>query len=207
MKKTVLILALSLLTLLIISCSKDDNQPSNKENGFTYSIKALSNNFPVSGAKVIAITSNDSEIMVNCDNNGNALIKTLSPIKIICCVSLGKSKAINVSNNNNFIIKMDDLKKPNLQNTKSTGTFGVYSTDGNGDVSFKYTGIFQGYYCTSWLPYLGSQNPNSWDGWNLTNWLPTWKGKKLLVPRRYQIYHQTAYGCSISSALFLMSLY
>lgn len=207
MKKSILFLASSFLTLLIISCSKNDIQSDTKQRVYSYLVKAISNGTPEAGARVIAAIDDTREIIGECDINGNALIESPSPVKIICGVSLGKSGTINIGHEGNFIIEMTDLKIPRINNVRSIGTFGVYSTDSNGDVSFKYTGTFQGYYCTSYLPNLGLQNPNSWDGWNLTNWLPTWKGKKLLVPRRYQIYHQTAYGYSISSALFLMSLY
>ncbi len=207
MKKSVLVSTLSFLALLIISCSKDDTQTNINENSYLYSLRALSHGSPVPGTKIIAITNKADEIIGECDANGDALIQTSSPVITICCVSLGKSGIINTNREGNFIVEMGDLKNLEIKNTKSIGTFGVYSTDGNGDVSFKYAGAFQGYYCTSYLPNLGSPNPNNWDSWDLTNWLPTWKGKKLLVPRKYQIYHQTAYGYSISNALFLMALY
>ncbi|MCD4706098.1 hypothetical protein K8R61_03390 [bacterium] len=87
------------------------------------------------------------------------------------------------------------------------GTFGVYETTEEGDVSFKYQGDFKQFYCINYLPCLGwgvnGPNPNNWDGWELTDWLPTWKGEKLLVPERYQLYHEYTYGYSISDALYL----
>ncbi len=86
--------------------------------------------------------------------------------------------------------------------------FGVCQTDANGDVSFRYTGARQFILCINYLPWLAeSPNPNNWNGWALTNWLPKWKGQKLLVPRRYQIWHQNVYGYPISQALYLVSLY
>lgn len=85
--------------------------------------------------------------------------------------------------------------------------WGVYDTDGHGDVRFRYRYNFSRYYCASWLPGwpIGDPNPNHWGGWDLTDFPPPWKGKKLLVPTRYQIWHRAAYGYSISQALYLVS--
>lgn len=96
----------------------------------------------------------------------------------------------------------------NRASAASLRYFGVYQTDANGDVSFKYKGAFQYFICASDLPWIkGNPNPNDWDKQVLTNWLPTWKGEKLLVPRTYQYYHKLVYGYSISQVLYLVSIY
>jgi hypothetical protein len=177
---------------------------------YFYNVKAVVNGVGISHAKVIAIIDEKKEIILDCCDDGSVNIKTDLPLQQICCVSSQKSGVVSLKNNSNniIVVEMKEISSTLLKSVDTIGTFGVYSTDGNGDVSFRYVGSFQEYYCTSWLPWLGiSTNPNDWDGWDLNDWLPTWKGKKLLVPTRYQIFHQSAYGYSISSSLFLTSVY
>jgi hypothetical protein len=52
-----------------------------------------------------------------------------------------------------------------------------------------------------------SPHPNKWDTKNVKDFKSPWKGKKLYVPRRYQVYHQNVNGFSISGALFLEAIY
>jgi hypothetical protein len=67
------------------------------------------------------------------------------------------------------------------------------------------------YYCTTNLPDLSlgvscyKPDPNMWNSIDISDFSP-WSGKKLLVPRRYQIWHSAYQGYSISQALFMESL-
>lgn len=189
-------------SFLLFSCSQNTSVNS-IDNNYSYQIKSSA------GAIVIAITNNNAELITACNSNGDAVIKSEEPLNKVCCVVTGKSGIVDVGNEMNLFAQLSEIsKEKGLAKTTTTGTFGACSTDTHGDAIFRYTGTFQQYYCTSWLPYLGeSTNPNKWGGWDLTEWLPTWKGKKLLIPTRYQLYHKTAYGYSISSALFLVSNY
>jgi hypothetical protein len=86
------------------------------------------------------------------------------------------------------------------------GGVGYYDVDSNGDVRFFFpsTDTFSRFYCTSWLPWLGiSGDPNRWTSWDLTDFLPRWRGKKLLVPRRHRIFHRSFYGFDIERALWV----
>ncbi len=85
--------------------------------------------------------------------------------------------------------------------------FGVYDTDSHGDVRFRYRYSFRRFGCATWLPgYLGENpNPNTWTSWSLSDFPSPWSGRKLLVPRRFQWWHQVVYGWSISRALYLVA--
>lgn len=85
--------------------------------------------------------------------------------------------------------------------------FGVYDTDSHGDVRFRYRYSFSRFLCINWMPNLGEggPNPNNWTSWSISDFSAPWKGKKLLVPRRYRWFHQGYYGYSISRALVLIA--
>jgi hypothetical protein len=173
---------------------------------FNYEFTVTNENEPVANAEILCITKSDKEVLLRCDKRGHIKYETNDPIAIAVGMIFGYSGVLELNDDGIITIPVQSVPQASAFSTMSIGTFVVYSTDGNGDVSFRYQGTFIRYYCTSWLPYLGiSTDPNAWSGWVLTNWLPTWKGKKLLVPTRYQTYHKTAYGYSISSALFLES--
>lgn len=86
-------------------------------------------------------------------------------------------------------------------------SFEVYETDKDGNVSFRYQGDFGRFYCTKYLMpisyLLNDSNPNNWKSSEVTDWLPTWKGEKLMVPKSYQDYHKSVYGYSIDKSLVL----
>lgn len=85
--------------------------------------------------------------------------------------------------------------------------FGVYDTDSNGDVRFRYRYNFSRYVCVNYLPWFpwANPNPNTWNGWDVNSFPSPWKGKKLLVPRTFQYWHRSVYGYSISNALYLIA--
>jgi hypothetical protein len=207
-KRPIFFVLLSLALVCLLGCSQS-NSVNSPNGNYSYSVKAVDESGAVQGATVIAIIDENSDTTVFCDNQGNASIQSEKPLSKVCCVVLGKSGVVDVSSVGDVVVKLTKNPEISLAKTLATlHTFGVYSTDGHGDVSFKYQGMWEGYYCTSWLPNLGeTTDPNKWSGWNLTDWPAPWKGKKLLVPTRYQLFHKANYGYSISNALFMIALY
>jgi hypothetical protein len=218
MKKNALVLWLMFIAVVVSSCSKENNLTTlngSTNSEYSYSISAVdSNKNPVSMAKVF-IATEDGDIYSQCDDKGVAALKLNKPIKSVICACYGKyGFAVLEKDMPNIEITMQNLKVPSPQSlakAQSIGTYGVYSTDSHGDVSFRYKGNFVNYYYTSYMPaylpgkdpWFQNTNPNTWDGWVLTDWLPTWKGKKLLVPQRCQWFYTYTHGFSISLALFM----
>lgn len=207
MKKT-LFTILAIFVTLFVCGNTAFSKNIYKETDFSYEVIVTYENEPVAGATVMCITESDEEILLKCNKRGFVKYETNEQIILMVGMALGLSEVVEIDDDGEINIQVQEVKQSEGVQIRSIGTFGVYSTDGNGDVSFKYQGAFQGYYCINYLPWIGfvSPDPNDWDGWDLTDWLPTWKGKKLLVPARYQTYHQTVYGYSISDALILMAL-
>jgi len=84
----------------------------------------------------------------------------------------------------------------------------VYSTDSNGDVSFRYptNSEFSHIWLYGNIPsWVCEPDPNNWDGWELTDYQPQYAGRKLLVPQRAQWYYLLVYGRSISDDLYLVT--
>ena len=204
--KKIYFLITVMIFLIMSSCKKDEQM---SDNLFKYQVSVTKNGVIEPTASVMFIYSETEERIVSCNHNGLAILESAKPVKLIVAMSLGysNSKELILTDKSEIKINLEDVLKNDdnktLKSAQYLGTFGVYSTDGNGDVKFRYQGTFANYYCTSYLPWLLTTNdPNGWDGWSLNDFLP-WNGKMLLVPRRYQDYHSITYGFSISQALFL----
>lgn len=207
------IFATVLLFLFIVGCSEDEHinvVNSQSEKGYLITV-VKEDGTRASGVNLL-ISTEDGDIFTKCNKQGFISLKSEKSIRSVICATLGNSGFTVVENGSkNIEVKLEGVQK--LRLAKIAGTYGVYSTDGSGDVSFKYQGNFSSYYCTSsmpaylpgWNPIWQNTDPNTWGGWNLNDWLPTWKGKKLLVPGRCQWYHQSVYGFSISQALFVIT--
>lgn len=199
--KTLIILIVLNISMLLSGC--DFIADSKYSSG--YSIEVVKEGVPTVAEVILIFDDNtDSTLFTNSEGiiivSSNKIIKTIVGMKLGYC-------GINQlqSENKSIIVALEKVEINSLSNDW-IGTFGVYSTNSDGDVTFKYQGTFLNYYCSSYLPYLGeATNPNMWTNWSLTDFTPPWKGKKLLVPRRYQTYHKAVYGYSISHALFLRS--
>lgn len=190
------------LCLQIAGCDFVTDNKINRD----YSVTVTGQDIVQSDADVMILFSDGLDSVLTTDEYGTAHISTEKSITMVIGMKLGFSgiKKCNV-NEDNISVSLQQVEIPQIQQDW-VGTFGVYSTNSDGDVTFRYQGNFRNYYCSSYLPYLGeSTNPNNWGGWPLTEFTLPWKGKKLLVPRRYQVYHRTVYGFSISQALFLQS--
>ena len=207
MKKIVLVCVT--LVFIFCSCNKDeDGFNSEKSSQASFKVEVSSEDILKSNAVVMCIFSDTEEAIFSCDNRGFVDISVQKPIKMIIAMAPGLSSIVENPNYSQGLLQMrlEVAPSSNLIRKKSAeyiGAFGVYDTDGSGDVRFRYQGTFIDYYCLNNLPWLGSSpDPNDWDGWDLTDFTP-WNGKKLLVPRRYQTYHSTVFGYSISDALIL----
>lgn len=200
-KMKTLIIFFILILGLFTGCDSITDSKIDRE----YSITVTTNNVQ-SVADVMFVFDNGEDSIISTDINGLVKFKTDKVVLMLVGMKLGHSGVKQIKAEEKIV----SLQLENVEITSFepdwTGTFGVYSTNSDGDVTFKYQGNFINYYCSSYLPYLGeSTNPNNWVNWNLTEFTFPWKGKKLLVPRRYQSYHRTVYGFSISQALFLRS--
>lgn len=204
MKKIILA---CLFICFFCSCEKNENSFESPQ-ATSLVAQVIYNGLPEEGAVVMCILSDTEEVVFKCNKSGTVNISVKKPIKMIVAMAPGLNSIIEnpEPNQKSLQIYLETVSASNVVREKSVayvGTFGVYDTDGNGDVRFRYQGTFIDYDCINNLPWLGSSpDPNDWDGWDLDDFLP-WEGKKLLVPRRYQTYHSTVYGYSISDALIL----
>lgn len=199
--KKVFILIVVCLSLTIVGCDLVNDTNIHKD----YTVAVNSGTVPQSDALVMFIFTDGTDTIMPVNQNAIASLQTNKSINFVVGMKKGESAIYEATNNNSASINLflSSVEIPEIQDW--IGTFGAYSTNSDGDVTFRYQGSFLNYYCTSYLPYLGqTTNPNGWDSQNITFPSP-WKGKLLLVPRRYQYYHSTVYGYSISLALFLQS--
>lgn len=198
----------------ISGCSeeKSSNPVSNPSEGtqFEYRINVQHDGNQVAQASVIAIFGNDRDTLLTCSDAGFVSLKTSEPVAVLVGASLGLSGMCQSVEAGDIRIVLDSVvTSPETAAGKvlAAYVFGVYDTDGNGDVRFRYQYNFSYFYCSSGLPGwpYGDPNPNHWYSQNQNDFPAPWKCKKLLVPRRYQYYHQAVYGFSLSRALFLVS--
>jgi len=214
LKKTLLTMLPLFLVLAFIGCSKNSDQQSSptssvKLSQFQVQVTDGSNQVP--NAKVLIIYDDNSDLTLSTDTEGKLDFETNKKVSALCAMTLGYSGYVTDVSPGNIRIAVEAAPAPDtsvvVQKPSATYYFGVYDTDGNGDVRFRYQYNFSYYYCNVWLPGwpYGDPNPNHWDGWNITDCPSPWKGKKLLVPRRYQIYCQNVYGFSISNVLILVA--
>lgn len=186
------------------SCQKTEDKTF--EEVSSLKIKVLHENTPQSTATIMCLSDYGKEVVLKCDKNGEVFINDVDNIKMLVAMAPNMSAIVENPKNGYLEIFLENLDETNVKEKSAqyVGAFGVYDTDGNGDVRFKYQGDFLYYDCINYLPWLlTSPDPNDWDGWDLTDFPSPWKGKKLLVPTRYQTYHSTVYGYSISGALLL----
>lgn len=206
MKKIILFLA---SVFLFYSCKKDENSSARESlSTKSFKVRVAHNGSPQAGAIVMCMFSDTEDAIFRCNQNGIVSIPITQKIEMIAALAPNLSSIVEKPDINQKEYEMElevvSLFSANKKSSaKYIGTFGVYDTDANGDVRFMYQGTFIDYDCINNLPWLGSSpDPNDWDGWDLDDFLPS-EGKKLLVPRRYQTYHSTVYGYSISDALIL----
>jgi len=197
------------ITLMLTGCSQVDEQsvagPSSQK--VAYEIWVTYNSQSLADAYVIAVFQDDTDTLLKCNASGFVSLESQKPLRGFGAMNLGLSGFTSSTEPGVIAISVEVVPEPDTTPVAlSTYYFGVYDTDGNGDVRFRYLYNFSYYYCSVYLPWwlLGDKNPNHWDGWDLTDFLP-WNGKKLLVPQTYQYYCQVVYGFSISNALILVS--
>ena len=196
-----------------------------KGNPMIYGVTVTRNDNPVPHAKIIIVLRSQKEIFLSCDKNGYVEFETSEPIAIIYGATRGLTGAARPEYSREVFLpltevetknKADRILAVNSINSSSktrTGTFAVYSTNSDGDVTFEYMGDAKNYFCTSWLPDLSSgdkkyrPNPNNWDKKSVSGFKSPYKGKLLYVQRRYREFHKYFYSWSISSALFMEAKY
>lgn len=198
----------------LVGCSqeKSSNPVSQQGEGtqYVYQINVQRNGNQVAQASVIAIFQSDRDTLLTCSDVGRVTLRANEPVTLLVGASLGFSGMCQPVEAGDIRITLDSVvASPETAAGKvlAAYVFGVYDTDGNGDVRFRYQYNFSYFYCSSGLPGwpYGNPNPNSWYSENRNDFPAPWKCKKLLVPRRYQYYHQAVYGFSLSRALFLVS--
>lgn len=192
-----------LIVVLLSSCQKESLDAKITS---PLKVKVMLNNEPCPNASLICVFTNQSEALLRCDEKGECNLDATN-LKMIVAVAPHLHSIVNYPGGQNVELSLRPvLSSGGNKSTSSVATFGVYDTDSNGDVRFRYQGAFQYYYCINSLPSIppNSPNPNNWDGWTLSDFVP-WNGRKLLVPRTYQWYHSAVYGYSISDALMLVS--
>jgi len=206
--KSFILLAVGLVMASFVGCGQ--NKALNQDP-LVYRLHVVHRGTSVSDASVIGLFTDGTDTIMVCDANGSVNLETDKPLVAVGGVAKGLSGVKSVDCPGNWEVEVQSvlLAKTSAQGVTSAGAyvFGVYDTDGHGDVRFRYQFNFAYFYCSSGLPGwpYGDPNPNHWTSWNLTDFPYPWKGKKLLVPTRYQWWHQAVYGYSISRALFLVS--
>lgn len=211
-KRLVMLVAVCFLMLSFRGIGVAGQRPTNQEKIFFYKFVVVYDGAPLPLASVMCISKSGEEIYLECNNDGEAEVEVASPITLVCGLYIGLSGVVKVHNSGELEIVVKKVNSPSFLATASrTGTFAVYSTNKDGDVTFKYLGKIKSYFCTSKLPSLGSGNyapdPNKWDKKDVSGFKSPYKGKLLYVPRRYQQFHSVVYGFSISQALFLKAEY
>ncbi|GEM_PF-7009053 len=201
--------------LVVSACSdkKLANNPGISTNPipqYRYSFTVVSGDAAVGQAMILGIFSDKVDTVLSCDLNGQAQLESELALQSALAMAPGKSGVLTTVVEGENTVNLESVDTVAVQSPPIIATdyvFGVYDTDGNGDVRFRYRYSFRYFYCSSWLPAwpIGDPNPNHWMSWQISDFSSPWLGKKLLVPRRYQLWHQTVYGRSISRALFLVS--
>ncbi len=199
---------LVMVSMFASGCGKSPVAPQAKVvSGVVYD-----HGMPTQHATVMICFPGDStlNIQTNQDGSFQAEIPSDLSVKAVLAVALGKAGMTEVENRMSGLkIDMSAIVQQRQvvpTNATSDYWFGVYSTDGNGDVKFRYQFAFSRFTCINYLPWLfESTNPNSWLSWDLTDFPSPWKGKFLAVPRRYQDWHKWVYGYPIQQALYLIA--
>lgn len=196
-----------------LGCGKTTTRPMvSAISGSVYS-----QDLAVSGVDVMICYEGGKEVMIKTDTKGKFSYACPTDIKVegVIAVTKGQSGSIKVDQQLNALrIDIAPIIVPNqVFSTRVTGEnwFGVYSTDGGGDVKFRYQYSFTRFTCINSLPWIwyGSwQNPdpNSWLNWSISDFSAPWKGKFLAVPTRLQWWHKNYYGYPIQKALYLISI-
>lgn len=209
--------AISLLVILALAGCNESKNPlgqnydSSPDAGVIHG-RVLHHGAPLP-AQVMVIWSEDDETVVATDPLGRFTVpKHVGVPAAYVAMAEGKSGSIEIfPATGDIVIEVQDVLQMSDQTRSSKPLdewwFAVYDTDSHGDVRFRYQFAFSRFFCTSWLapiPFT-SRDPNRWTSWDLSDFPAPWKGKKLLVPRRYRLWHSAVYGFSISGALFLAS--
>lgn len=203
----------ALIVAGIIACGKSPVAPMQR----IVSGVVLFDGEPESGVQVMVCLEGGKEFTLQTDGQGRFRSTYLlnSNVDGVVAVSHGKTGSVKVDlKTTDLRVDLKSLQAPNqLSTTRTLGEywFGVYSTDGNGDVKFRYQFSFIKFTCVNPLPWIwwgGWQNPdpNSWVSWDLKGFPTPWKGKFLAVPTRLQWWHQAYYGYPIQKALYLISI-
>jgi len=161
-------------------------------------------------SNLLIISKDSKEIYGSSAEDGTFELEVDDQPQIVVAVAFHKTGYCDTPTKDGcWIIELKPVQVQTYRLLGTTGEYwwGVYDTDSHGDVRFRYRYNFSRFYCSSWLPGwpFGDPNPNHWTSWDLTDFPYPWKGKKLLVPQRYQWWHHYAYGYSISQALYLVS--
>lgn len=215
MKKVVKFLASSFLIALIIGCSNTADNPINavgNQKTYTYSVSVIKNGTPVSNAKVMGVINEDEEIFSQCDKDGFATLTSEKPLTGICAVTLGASGFANAKDNELIEIQLLDVatsKENSLKKISSESFWYFYYVDGDGDAYYRYplNHSFSHFWLYGNIPswVYEPTDPNDWQDWYLTDYLPQFNGWKILIPRRAQWYYPIVYDREIEEDLYLVT--
>lgn len=175
---------------------------------YSYQFTLTKDGASVADASVIVILSDGSDTLLATDKMGYTEFVSRKQASSAIGVTFGLSGTSAITDVGKVSIVLEPIPKMAASelNANATYVFGVYDTNNDGDVRFRYQYNFSYFYCSYWLPWTfwSDPNPNHWTSWGISDFSP-WLGKKLLVPRTYQYWYREAYHLPISSALFLVS--
>jgi hypothetical protein len=195
---------------LMVGCGRTpvSLEKGSNDQTFSYQFSVAHDGKPFADAAVIVILSDGSDTLLATDQMGYTEFVSRKQANSAIGVSLGLSGTSTIADVGNVPIVLESIPKMAASelNASATYVFGVYNTNNDGDVRFRYQYNFSYFYCSYWLPWTlwSDPNPNHWTSWGISDFSP-WLGKKLLVPRTYQYWYREAYHLPISSALFLVS--
>lgn len=206
----------------IIGCGtggKEEVEIVSSQQVNTYKVKIEKHKDLTVPVSLGIVYQNDKEVFVGLESGVNEYTFETAEIPIgIIAMAQGQAGQIEIGQDSTEIVVIlnpiteseDEAPASSLAKTAEYWWGIDGEADTNGDVKFRYMGDFSRFHCSYHLPWLFmSSNPNNWTSWDLLKppdaFPPPWKGKKLLVPQRYQRWYQIVRGQSINTCLVLIA--
>ena len=186
---------------------------NNPEKKHSYSVYVEMDGFPVPNAYIMGIGDNES-ITKRCNAKGFAELKSFKPVDRIIAVIFGASGFSEAHEDDLITISLNPIestgKKIVFSATSQSETFHYpYHVDNNGDAYYRYpiNAEFSHFWLYGNLPgWLWIEtDPNDWKHWPLTDYLPEYNGRRILIPRRATWYYMRTYKRPITNDLYLVT--
>lgn len=208
--KTLLLLISLVMICAVLPASAKTNIGVEK---YSYSIAVELDGLPVRNALVIGTSNKSESIYQTCDENGEAVLKSDTRLTKIIAVTVGATGYYEIGKETSVVIAVEPLLEEDVPevSTRLVETFwSYYCKDSEGDLYYRYDeqSNFSHFWLYGNIPLwvYDPNDPNDWGHWALTDYLPEYKGHKILVPRTVRAWYIVYYQRSIDNDLYLVSV-